>query len=244
MTKVLEALRHHEAFLASPVPTCAIDEDFVIRAVNPAYTLATGTEEDALLSFDLFELFPGNPEEPESDGHVHVRRSAERVLREGRLHHLLIQRYDIPDRADEGRFVTRYWEPVNRPFLVEDSVRGVVISAQPVDPPTEKTLAAIAAVRQATGGGFFLDEPAEQSRLEALSEAIREISELGREVSQLREALESRGTIEQAKGLLMASHGGTPEEAFKRLVRLSNNSNVRVAEVARALVYRAQTIDD
>lgn len=240
MAAQLEALRHDEDFLASPAPTCVLDEDLVFRAVNPAYSAITGLTEDELLSFGLFDVFPENPASPESDGHVQLLASFERVLRDRRLHHMLVQRYDIPDRAVEGQFLTRYWVPVNRPFLRDSSVRGVINRVRPVDTPTPEALAALQALRMATDGGFHLDEPAAEERIEALSAAVRQVSELGREVSQLREALTSRATIEQAKGLVMADRGCSPDEAFKVLVKLSNDTNVRVAQVAEALVYRAQ----
>lgn len=240
MTMKLEEARNDESFLHSPDPTCILDEDFVIRAANPAYLTVTGMAEEELLSFDLFEVFPENPDQPESDGHQELRRSVERVLRERRLHHMLVQRYDIPDRSVEGRFQVRYWLPVNRPYLRDPSVHGVVNRVRAVEEPTPEALAAIRAVREATGGGFFLDEPAAEDRIEAFSRAVEQIGQLGREVSQLREAMASRATIEQAKGLVMADRGCTPDEAFKVLVKLSNDTNVRVAEVARALVYKAQ----
>lgn len=56
---------------------------------------------------------------------------------------------------------------------------------------------------------------------------------------QLSEAIESRATIEQAKGILMAGRRCTPDEAFQILVSLSQSSNRKLREVARALVAEA-----
>ena len=42
--------------------------------------------------------------------------------------------------------------------------------------------------------------------------------------------------IEQAKGKLMATYGGTPDEAFERLTRASQHENVKLREVARRIV--------
>ena len=55
-------------------------------------------------------------------------------------------------------------------------------------------------------------------------------------VSQLETALASRGEIDQAKGILMALHGCSAEEAFTRLVRQSQQTNVKVSKVARELL--------
>ena len=48
-------------------------------------------------------------------------------------------------------------------------------------------------------------------------------------------------TLEQAKGIVMAERRCSPEAAFAVLRQLSNESNVRLADVLLALVYEAQT---
>lgn len=53
---------------------------------------------------------------------------------------------------------------------------------------------------------------------------------------QMRQALESRAVIEQAKGVLMALQGGTADEAFDALVSRSQRSNRKLRDVAQALV--------
>ena len=74
----------------------------------------------------------------------------------------------------------------------------------------------------------------------APSGADPELESLRLEVTQLRYALTSRATIEQAKGIVMAERHCTPQEAFDVLVRLSQDSNVPLRDVARALVYQQQ----
>jgi len=70
-------------------------------------------------------------------------------------------------------------------------------------------------------------------------ETAQELAALHRENDQLRSALTSRATIDQAKGILIAEHGCSPEEAFSRLVKMSQDTNVRLRDVARAIVYQA-----
>lgn len=53
---------------------------------------------------------------------------------------------------------------------------------------------------------------------------------------QLAEAMHSRATIEQAKGILMAMRRCGPDEAFETLVQLSQSSNRKLREVAATLV--------
>lgn len=55
-------------------------------------------------------------------------------------------------------------------------------------------------------------------------------------VANLQIALESRAVIEQAKGILVAEYGCSPEVAFRRLSRLSQNSNRKVRDIAADLV--------
>jgi GAF domain-containing protein len=61
-----------------------------------------------------------------------------------------------------------------------------------------------------------------------------------RQLSQnLNEAMRTRSTIDQAIGLLMATGGRTPEEAFQLLVRASQRENRRLREIAEEVVQRA-----
>jgi hypothetical protein len=56
----------------------------------------------------------------------------------------------------------------------------------------------------------------------------------------LRRAMESRATIEQAKGVIMATTGGTPDDAFAILRQQSQNENRKLREVAEEIVERQQ----
>lgn len=56
---------------------------------------------------------------------------------------------------------------------------------------------------------------------------------------QLKTAMDSRAVIEQAKGVLMGQRRCTADEAFDILVKLSQQSNRKLREVAQALVDSA-----
>jgi PAS domain S-box-containing protein len=58
---------------------------------------------------------------------------------------------------------------------------------------------------------------------------------------QMREAMETRAVIEQAKGMLIAAHGCTPDDAFQMLSESSQRSNRKLRDVARAMVDGAQS---
>ena len=55
---------------------------------------------------------------------------------------------------------------------------------------------------------------------------------------QLQKALESRAVIEQAKGILMQAQGCDADEAFRILVRASQNHNRKLRAIAAELVDR------
>jgi hypothetical protein len=60
------------------------------------------------------------------------------------------------------------------------------------------------------------------------------------EVAQLRQALTSRVWIEQAKGVLAATQGVSPEVAFQQLRVRARSSSRKLAEVAQEVVQDAQ----
>ena len=55
-------------------------------------------------------------------------------------------------------------------------------------------------------------------------------------IAHLELALESRDIIGQAKGILMERHAIDADEAFARLVVMSQHTNVKLREVAENLV--------
>jgi signal transduction protein with GAF and PtsI domain len=60
------------------------------------------------------------------------------------------------------------------------------------------------------------------------------------EVAQLRRALASRVWIEQAKGVLVATRGVSPDAAFQQLRRRARSSSRKVADLAQEVVQDAQ----
>ena len=57
----------------------------------------------------------------------------------------------------------------------------------------------------------------------------------------LRQALESRATIDHAIGIIMSPGGRTPDDAFKMLVRASQRENRKLRDLAAEIVERTQT---
>ncbi|MFJ8143076.1 ANTAR domain-containing protein [Streptomyces sp. NPDC096013] len=65
--------------------------------------------------------------------------------------------------------------------------------------------------------------------------APEEIAELLQEREQLKRAMETRPVIDMARGVLMASFGCQPEDAWEILVAVSQHSNVKLRVVAEAI---------
>lgn len=236
---VLGSIHGDGAFDALPLPTVVLDTSFTIRAVNRAYVEAVQRSADELVSRPLFVCFPDNPEDPEADGSTNMACSFERVARSRRPHHMLVQRYDVCGR--DGTWQFKVWSPVNNAIVEDDRVVGFVNQVQDITPVPGDISAVLLGYRDellaATRGEPATDRLTEH--VTALAARITENDALVREVSNLRRALTSRAAIEQAKGILMAERRCSPQEAFSLLAKLSQDTNVRVADVALALVYSA-----
>lgn len=63
------------------------------------------------------------------------------------------------------------------------------------------------------------------------------------EVHELRAALETRPVIDQAKGMLIAEHGCSPDKAFQMIADASQRENRKVRDIAKAMVLKAQSGD-
>lgn len=57
-----------------------------------------------------------------------------------------------------------------------------------------------------------------------------------REAAQMRQALDSWGVVSEAKGVIMQAHGCDADAAFDWLRRVSQRSQLKVADVARRLI--------
>jgi hypothetical protein len=64
-------------------------------------------------------------------------------------------------------------------------------------------------------------------------------NQLREELEGLRRAMEHRAVIEQAKGIIMASTGRTPDEAFELLRQQSQHSNMKLRDIAADIVATA-----
>lgn len=123
------------------------------------------------------------------------------------------------------------WPGLGRP-AGESPVRSVL--ALPVRESTELTgvLCLYAAAPRAFDAGSRHLADLVASAVSAALCGAAERRALRELAGHLEQALTSRATIDQAKGMLMARFGGGADDAFARLVGLSNRLNVRLRHLA------------
>lgn len=104
-------------------------------------------------------------------------------------------------------------------------------------------LGAINIYRHEPGGFSAGDETLASSFGSYASVALANAREYWRAqqlAGQLEEAMATRGVIEQAKGVLMASQGCSADQAFQLLVGMSQRAHIKLHDVARDLVETAR----
>lgn len=93
--------------------------------------------------------------------------------------------------------------------------------------------------------GYLVKPVTENDLLPAISLArsrFKQFRDLQREVGDLKEAIQTRKLIEQAKGILMEQEGISEAEAFKRIQQQSRNQNVPMAKLAEALIMSSKVL--
>ena len=100
-------------------------------------------------------------------------------------------------------------------------------------------------VEQAKDSGVlgYLVKPVKESNLfPAMEIALsrwQEMQGLEQELDKLQDSLELRKTIDRAKGILMAAHKLSEDEAYRRIQRYAMAKRVTIKEVAEAIVKAA-----
>jgi PAS domain-containing protein len=126
--------------------------------------------------------------------------------------------------------------PRLRPLLSDSPVRSVL--ALPLREGGEPV--GVVNVYAAEAGAFTGDNRRIAELVTAavggVLQTVAERESLRDLAANLEKALTSRATIDQAKGVLMARLGVSPDEAFTRLVALSNRLNVKLRDLAQLVV--------
>jgi AmiR/NasT family two-component response regulator len=91
-----------------------------------------------------------------------------------------------------------------------------------------------------SGGLAYLLKPASSDQLQAALTLARrrfeEMKGMRKQVERVTHALEARKLVARAKGLLMERHALTEEEAHRRMQKEASRSNMKLVDLARALL--------
>jgi PAS domain S-box-containing protein len=120
---------------------------FTIVAASNAYLAATMTERAQVIGQGLFDIFPDNPRDLETNATRNLRASLERVLATRASDTMAVQKYDIRRRS--GEFEERHWSPINAPVL--DRTGAVSFIIHRVEDVTDFVHAQAANAERATG---------------------------------------------------------------------------------------------
>ncbi|MFD2872334.1 PAS domain S-box protein [Mucilaginibacter ximonensis] len=116
-----------KALETAPNMYLVLSPDLYIITASDAYLQATETTREAIAGKYIFDAFPDNPELPDADGVQNINASLQAVLRTKKPDYMRIQRYDVPDNQNPGKFITRYWDPSHTPVLDEDGEIAYII---------------------------------------------------------------------------------------------------------------------
>jgi two-component system sensor histidine kinase EvgS len=116
--KVVQTPDFRMLFESVPGLYLVLDCDFTIVAVSDDYARATMTRREDIIGYDIFDIFPDNPNDPTANGVRNLHASLMSVRHTRKPHAMAIQKYDIrkPD-AEGGGFEERYWSPLNSPVF-------------------------------------------------------------------------------------------------------------------------------
>ncbi|MEU6577958.1 SpoIIE family protein phosphatase [Streptomyces sp. NPDC046805] len=171
-------------FAATPSPYLVLSPDLMIVGANEAYCRATGRARSDLVGQYVFDAFPDNPDDPDSDGMQNLSASFERVLTTREPDVMAVQKYDIPVPGRPGVFEERWWSPVNAPVLGPDNnVSWLIHRVEDVT----------AFIRARRARGHHFSEPL--SEREEVMEA--ELYERATELQRLNEELRRAHTRER-----------------------------------------------
>lgn len=113
--------------------------------MTDSYAAATMIDRRTAAGRPLFEIFPDNPGDRNADGASNLYASLRMVVEIGKPHAMAVQRYDVRD--ENGAFVERYWQPINRPVF--DDLGRLLHLLHQVEDVTEDVTSAAAAVGSA-----------------------------------------------------------------------------------------------
>jgi two-component system, response regulator PdtaR len=104
----------------------------------------------------------------------------------------------------------------------------------------------VSKAREGRGFGYLLKPVNEMVLIPAVdftNDHFRQIINLQKEITGLKESIESRKAVERAKGILMKERRISEEEAFKFLQKQSMNKRKSLKEIAEAIILAKELVE-
>jgi signal transduction histidine kinase len=211
--------------------------DLRIVAASDAYLKATMTTREAITGRGLFEVLPGNPDDPGATGEANMRASLERVRRLGVPDTMAIQKYDV--RRPDGRFEEHYWSPINSPVLgVDRKVHYIIHRVEDVTDFVKKKSAS-------TGNRADLEVRMEQMEAEIYQSTLK-VQESNRQLEAANKELEafSYSVSHDLRAPLRHIDGFAGLLAKNATASLDENGRRYLATISAAAKRMGRLIDD
>jgi len=219
-----------KALETAPNIYLVLSPDLYIITASDAYLQATETKREVIIGKHIFEAFPDNPDLPDGDDGVqNINASLQTVLRTKKPDYMRVQRYDVPDINNPGKFIPRYWDPSHTPVLDENGEISYII--QLANNVTDKILAEHALVKSQ------LEQVETMEQMKALNaellKANIELRETKQDLSLLNSQLEervARRTQELMESELKIKESYSDQQALNEELAATNEEYAAINE--------------
>ncbi|MEU6167811.1 SpoIIE family protein phosphatase [Streptomyces tanashiensis] len=116
---------YEAVFQALPGAVAPLTPGLVYADADETFLSMSGRTREQVVGRYLFDVLPGNPEDPTASGTHNLRASLERVVATGERDSMALQRYDVESPDRPGVWQEPYWSPVNVPLLAPDGTAAL-----------------------------------------------------------------------------------------------------------------------
>ncbi len=163
--------------------------------------------------------------------------------------------HEIIAEASNGQEAVNLAEELHPDLVIMDVKMPVMDGLQAASMIAEKDIAPVILltaysqqdiVAKATEAGViaYLVKPIREEQLfPAMEVAVNRFNEwkkLSQELYELKESLETRKLVDRAKGILMAAHGFTEQEAYRKMQQFSMAKRITLKKLAESIIAAAK----
>lgn len=163
--------------------------------------------------------------------------------------------HEIIAEASNGQEAVNLAEELHPDLVIMDVKMPVMDGIQAASMIAEKDIAPVILltaysqqdiVAKATEAGViaYLVKPIREEQLfPAMEVAVNRFNEwkkLSQELDELKESLETRKLVDRAKGILMAAHGFTEQEAYRKMQQFSMAKRITLKKLAESIIAAAK----